>query len=312
MFYALDRASGTIRWSYDTNVDANQRSFHGRMLFDDSLVYVGTDIPSGHVYAFEKHSGRVRWKYYAGLGVHGDIIGSGDRLYALTKQDTLICFERETGAVLWKFHTDAREGIWNGSSPCISDDRVLMRGMDSAVYAVDASNGNLVWRKEFSDRLSTSTTCLNGRIYVGSMDKNIYRLDANTGEIEASLPLDEAPYGTLIHNAGRLITFTGQRGRGTMLLCIDSGLRKIIWMQAAPGHAAWTTYRPHVWDDVVVVGDEEGAVAAFAIDDGARRWSITIEGTVKTIARSDTQMFIGTYQGILYSYGIDRRPRILR
>jgi outer membrane protein assembly factor BamB len=306
MFYALDLATGSIRWSYDTNVDANQRSFHGRMLFDDSLVYVGTDIPSGHVYAFEKHSGRVRWKYFAGLGVHGDIIGSGGRVYALTKQDTLLCFERETGAVAWKFHTGADEGTWNDSSPCTSGGRVYMRGMDSAVYAVDASNGDLVWKKELPGRLSTSTTCLDGNIYVGSTDNHIYRLEMDTGEIVASLKLDGTPYGTVTCTAGLVIVLTGRRGQGNMLHCIDSNLEKVLWMQA-PENTAWTTYRPHIWDDEVVMGDENGDIAAFGINNGVRRWSITVGGVVKTIARSDTQMFIGTFGGMLYSYKIDRR-----
>jgi len=69
-FYAFDKRSGKVRWSYDIHQDGNQTSFHGNPLITDQLVLIGTDNGCasggiGHVYAFDRATGAVRWKYRA-------------------------------------------------------------------------------------------------------------------------------------------------------------------------------------------------------------------------------------------------------
>jgi len=59
-----------VRWSYDIHQDGNQTSFHGNPLITDQLVLIGTDKSCasggiGHVYAFDRATGAVRWKYRA-------------------------------------------------------------------------------------------------------------------------------------------------------------------------------------------------------------------------------------------------------
>lgn len=276
------------------------------MLFDDSLVYIGTDVPSGHVYAFEKKSGKVRWRYFAGLGVCGDIVGFGDRLFALTKEDTLLCLERDTGGVIWKFHTDAVSETSNDSSPCLSGDRIYIRDMNYCVYALSAISGDLIWKAAIPDYLTTSVAFWHKGIYVGSKDRKVYRLSAETGRIEAVLSLPDVPYGKIACAGEHLVLFTGQRNQGSMLVSFEPGLSKIHWKREAAEDTGWTTYRIHIWNDDVVVGDGLGNVVAFRIADGARSWSIDVRGVVKTIARSGDRLFVGTLQGMLYSFRIKR------
>jgi outer membrane protein assembly factor BamB len=67
-FYAFDKRTGKVRWSYNIHQDADQTSFHGNPLITDQLVLIGTDKSCasggiGHVYAFDRSTGTVRWKY---------------------------------------------------------------------------------------------------------------------------------------------------------------------------------------------------------------------------------------------------------
>ena len=57
-FYAINKSTGQLRWSYDIRKDGNQQSFHGDPLVTNDLILIGTDRSCdpngvGHVYAYE-------------------------------------------------------------------------------------------------------------------------------------------------------------------------------------------------------------------------------------------------------------------
>jgi outer membrane protein assembly factor BamB len=67
----FDKRTGKVQWSYNIHQDGNQTSFHGNPLITDQLVLIGTDKSCasggiGHVYAFDRATGTVRWKYRTG------------------------------------------------------------------------------------------------------------------------------------------------------------------------------------------------------------------------------------------------------
>jgi outer membrane protein assembly factor BamB len=291
-------------WRYDISRDAMQKSFHGRMLIGDSLVFIGTDIPSGHIYAFDKRNGSVRWKHFAGLGVHGDIKGSDSVLYALTKEDTLLCCACSTGDVIWSFHPgeEAREG--NGSSPCLAEDQIFFRDSRNHVYALDASNGELIWKRALLHNVSTSPCFWRGGVYAGTEGGSIHRLNAATGEIEASLVLAEPPYGTITVTGGGLILFTGQRGRGSALISVDPDITAVCWRQPAPAGTWLSTYRPDIWNGNVLAGTNEGIVMAFRVADGSAEWKLDVGGTVKTVSHYGDTLLVGTFEGMLHALEI--------
>ena len=42
VFYALNKATGKMRWSYDIRQDGKQISFHGNPLVVDDMILIGT------------------------------------------------------------------------------------------------------------------------------------------------------------------------------------------------------------------------------------------------------------------------------
>src|SRR5437588_7649891 len=108
-FYAFDKHTGEVRWSYNIHQDGNQTSFHGNPLISESLILVGTDkscAPDGigHVYAFDKATGAVRWKYRT-AGVPTDIARIGSTVYAASFIDQLFALNLADGSLRWKFET---------------------------------------------------------------------------------------------------------------------------------------------------------------------------------------------------------------
>ncbi|UCF04436.1 MAG: PQQ-binding-like beta-propeller repeat protein [bacterium] len=302
MFYAIDPATGTVMWRYDISRDGPQKSFHGRMLLADTLAFIGSDVPTGHVYAFETRTGLVRWKHFAGKGVAGDIVGLESYLYALTKEDTVLCLDKGTGEIVWRFHTAVRYEGTNDSSPCLSGDSLFFRGLDKHVYALDARSGETVWKRKLPDALSTSPSIYDDRVYVGAFNGYIYCLSKRTGEMLGSILLEDVPFGTIDIVGGRLLVLTGYRRRGTGLSAVDSDLKEIKWIRRPEDGSFWTTDRPSVWDGHVVVGSSRGDVAAFGIIAGGESWSLSVPGVVTAIARVGARYYIGTVEGVLHAF----------
>ena len=98
-----------MRWSYNIHQDGNQTSFHGNPLITDQLILIGTDKSCasdgiGHLYAFDRITGAVRWKYRT-AGTPSDVARMGSTIYAASFLDELVALNLKDGSLRWKFAT---------------------------------------------------------------------------------------------------------------------------------------------------------------------------------------------------------------
>jgi outer membrane protein assembly factor BamB len=69
------------------------------------------------------------------------------------------------------------------SSPSVVDGRVYVGSQDKNVYCLDARNGGLVWKFETGFRIKSSPAVANGKVYIGPDDGYIYCLNAQNGSV---------------------------------------------------------------------------------------------------------------------------------
>jgi outer membrane protein assembly factor BamB len=69
------------------------------------------------------------------------------------------------------------------SSPSVADGRVYFGSQDKNIYALDARTGDFIWKFATSGRLKSSPAVVDGRVYLGPDDGTIYCLDAYTGSL---------------------------------------------------------------------------------------------------------------------------------
>jgi len=81
--------------------------------------------------------------------------------------------------------TSAGEQIWSFetnssvySSPTVVDGTVYVGSNDGNVYALAASDGSEQWSFETGDYVTSSPTVVDGTVFVGSYDNNVYALDS--------------------------------------------------------------------------------------------------------------------------------------
>jgi len=187
-FYAINKSTGQLRWSYDIRRDGTQQSFHGDPLVTNDLILIGTDKSCdpngvGHVYAFERDSGKVRWKYRS-TSVPTDIIQINSSVYFGSFQDNWSSVDLHNGGLNWSFSTGApNKDCDPPRAPVTDGNRLFIEGLDGVIYSLNASSGRVSWKLKLPATPSTGLALRDKTIYVGTNDQRLYRLNAETGEI---------------------------------------------------------------------------------------------------------------------------------
>src|SRR5208282_1624897 len=67
------------------------------------------------------------------------------------------------------------------SSPAVANGVVYVGSLDSNVYALNAKTGAKLWSYTTGSGVYSTHAVANGVVYVGSLDSNVYALNAKTG-----------------------------------------------------------------------------------------------------------------------------------
>ncbi len=69
------------------------------------------------------------------------------------------------------------------SSPSVVDEIAYFGSLDKNIYAVEARDGSLIWKFTTNDRIRSSPAVSNGKVYTGADDGSVYCLDAYNGSL---------------------------------------------------------------------------------------------------------------------------------
>lgn len=174
-FYALDAATGALRWKY-----AGTGSFaYSSATYQKNVIYVGS-IDS-YVYAFNASNSRLLWRFQAGTtGVESDAVIADSTVYVGCNDDILYALNAVTGQPRWSFTTGANIS----SSPKVANGIVYFGSSDSKFYALNAATGQLIWQYQAGAMINQSGASLaDGVLYFGSRDGYMHSLNASNGSL---------------------------------------------------------------------------------------------------------------------------------
>ncbi|HJV72021.1 PQQ-binding-like beta-propeller repeat protein [Ideonella sp.] len=180
--YAVDAATGTRRWAFETG-----DVVHASPAVADGRVFVGSW--DGRLYALDVASGRELWRAQTGLdplmanqqGFQSSPAVAEGIVYTGCRDANLYAFEARTGRELWRFPTGAS---WVISSPAVHDGRVYFATSDSSlVHAVDAATGKPVWQQQASAYMFASPSLAGSVLLQGVLNGSLQARDRSTGEL---------------------------------------------------------------------------------------------------------------------------------
>jgi outer membrane protein assembly factor BamB len=288
--YALDASSGKILWQFKTNgaVNSTPALSHDRILFTSE---------DGFLYALDAGNGKLKWKF----GTLG---------------------ENKAGAKgLWKMKPASlyMEDPFDFylSSPIVSEGEqtVYFGSGDGYIYAVDISNGALVWRFRTMGIVHTSAALYGGSIYMGSWDGNFYAINTKTGKLvwkfktgedTAQHLLEGIQSSATVHDG---IVYFGSRDG--YYYALDALTGELKWKYSA--NNSWVLSTGAVKGNTIYIGTSD-TYKLLALDarTGQELYSITANGYIySSPAISGNTLYVGDFTGQLISIDIDNNGKIL-
>ena len=313
---ALDtNADGNLRpgeqiiWGFTPPEGGDLGGSFGTPAVGKDLVYVGLrgnrDGEGGKLYGLSKTRGTGsnllagEWsKSLEGGIVGGPVIGEGIVLVG-SDDGKLYAFDSATGQRAGTFASGGR--IW--SAPAIFDGVAYFGSMDRYIYAVSLegrlSQGNLLWKFKTGGAIVGTPILVEGpqglMVVVGSFDKKLYALKANTtdpqGELAWEKPFETSDWlwagpvtdGTLIFASAMDGSVYGLDTRG-----------ELVWPVPFKAESPVVS-TPVVVGDVLVVATDAGKLHLLSTSDGDKlEVSKDLGSRVKApLSKDGNMVFVG-------------------
>lgn len=212
-FHAVTAADGKPRWKFETGGEiTSSANFVGdRVLFGsgDSMLYCLTTagkelwkirieggpvngspaVVEGRTFVGGCDSrihviDAMKGKELASVELDGQTGATaavgGDHVFIGTMQSgQLQAVNWKKAEVTWTFEPKRPQGFY--SSPALTDKLVIVGGRDRLVHAVARDTGKLVWSFPTKNRVDGSAVVVGRRVFIGSLDGNLYALDLAKG-----------------------------------------------------------------------------------------------------------------------------------
>ena len=292
---ALDRVAFTVETVKGSPVHASPVLQHDNASSSGDRLLFGTLEPACRLYSIDGRTGEVLWSYEAGSGdercglrtVPVVDLANG-LLHSATDNNTFFALPlRSGGEPAW---TLRRPSVVCTDTPVrlraceIYSTALLLRGMrlqgseDGHMRALEAATGKVLWDFTAGGMVNGAPVLVSETdIAFGSDDRNFYRMDATTGKVKAKLPhcgrMDTRP---ALNAKDGLVYFTcfrpddnpGDHPNGTVY-AVDVETWTEKWKIDGP--TGVPLYVPE--EDLVVIGDNTGAVFALEPATGKRVWT---------------------------------------
>lgn len=268
---------------------------------ESGTAYVSAGL---QIFALDLENGTERWhfpekaranrSFYAAplLTEEGQlIVGGYDHvLYSLNPAN---------GELKWEFRGARNHYIANPQS---ANSLIYAPNADYRLYVLDLK-GNLRWSFKADQALWASPLIENEVLYLTSLDRKVYALNALTGEKIWEKKLDAAILTSPVSAEGKPLFVAAFNG---LLYALNKENGEILW-QAFLGNRLWAA--PLLVEDTLYIGDQEGTFHAFDTISRKDIWQMETRSAILGIPLLyNDGLAFGTENGTLYTTTLSGTP----
>ena len=158
----------------------------------EGAIYFGSlgDFKAPAFYALDTSTGEELWtKSLSGSATWSPVIAD-KMVYFSTDDGFFYCLDKETGKERWIFEPKQRNSTANScdkcalkfSQPTIDNKFIYVGSLDHNLYALDAQTGVLQWHIPTNGSILDAPAISHNKVYFGSADGNIYVVEPRTGK----------------------------------------------------------------------------------------------------------------------------------
>jgi outer membrane protein assembly factor BamB len=201
--YCWDLQTGQIVWSSDKG---SPGMYTMNIAVDEKQLYEGALAASPYGYwALNKDNGDVNWYFNVSKTTAGVAIDNNN-MYGGSFDGYFYCIRKATGVSVWKYYV----GTTISQLPVVADGVVYFTASDYRVYALNGTNGNLIWQAgPYTAGIPCGPAVANGFLYTASDDGYVYCFGTlGDSQVSVDAPL-RATYGSTVQISGKLALTDG-------------------------------------------------------------------------------------------------------
>jgi outer membrane protein assembly factor BamB len=282
--------SSNLIWSFGTG----SYVFSSPAVAEDGMTYVGTAPGaggSGRLYAIDS-DGMVDWSFLTGDRIYSSAAIGPDNTIYVGSDDGKLYALYDNGSLKWSYTT----GSSVQSSPGVDANGNIYFGSGKDIFTLNP-NGTLKWKYATGSSVVSSPAVVDGRVYVGSYDDNIYCLDAENGGLIWSFTTGDFVYSSPAVAYGKV--FLGSKDY--KVYCLNAGNGGLIW-SFMTGARVYSS--PAVAAGKVYVGSCDYKVYCLDAENGELIWNFATGGYVySSPAIAQGKLFVGSYDSKVYCFG---------
>ncbi len=304
---ADDKIFNSIAWQFKTGA-----SVRSTAIVTNGLVIFGSN--DGHLYALNKTTGTLQWKYNCGSAVTSSPAYSNGLVYIISEEQELFALQVSTGKVTWnKKIGENKPYDWGFDyyypSPVIHGDTLIVASADGKILSLDKKDGKVSWSFTAKHFIRATPGLLDGWIYCGDINGDMYALDSKTGTQKWMFQT----YGSKLNNdtigfdrkaiissaavENDVVLFGSRDG---FLYCVNRFTGEERWR--FDHNVSWVISSPSIINNRVITGTSDGHfVQSVDITTGKEIWRTY--GTAPLWASPlvvGNHVYIGGNEGVLY------------
>lgn len=281
--YALNASNGDFIWKYATEGGIVSRP----ALYEGNLFF-GSEDKRLHV--ISARSGRLLWTYYTDKPIRSSPRIAEGHIFIGSDDNYLHAVNASTGRRTWRIEA----GGPVRSTPLIQFESIFF-GTESGDFLCLDLGGSIRWRFKAKRALTSSPIATQGIVFVGSVDWNVYALDAKSGWIIWRTRLGKATIST--PSLLETYLFTGSTDGN--IYCLDARSGREVWHY---GTDHQVTGSPMVYKDSVYCGSVDGYLYCLEFRTGRLRWKFQTGGPITgTPAAENDVIYIGSTDHRIYA-----------
>jgi outer membrane protein assembly factor BamB len=333
--FCFNATTGKILWIDD----CGPRAFfaYGGVAAYGMYIQHNIQVPTGFIAAWDVETGNVLWKIDAWyfIGYNTPVIADG-KVYIIRSDGSttsgrepvpahFACIDAFSGEILWTIPYTFSVPIiaygrlygvagYGGPIYCIGDANdpwPMWRGNIDTPGVITArraapSQLNLRWKFKTNGPIVSSPTVANGRVYIGSYDKNIYCLNAYNGELIWKFTTGYKVRSTPAVVEGRVYTGVDDGN----IYCLNATTGEVIWQKSLGGPIEYQfgpmlqiRSSPIVKDGKIYIGAINGKFYCIRATDGVILWEYQTGGAIGgSAAFYDGRVYIASTNGYLHCF----------
>jgi streptogramin lyase len=175
---AVDSIAREVMWTFP-----GFYGWDGGIALWKGYVMYGTDESGGFggrtLYCLDAETGAEKWRESTrGLGVHAPMVDDQGIVYFVDSSGVVYARWIEDGSEVWT--ADLADTVF--ASPSLDGAGELFSGRDLESVGASSDTGGLLWNFPTGAEVRGVLAVEDGRVYVGSRDRNLYCVSALTGE----------------------------------------------------------------------------------------------------------------------------------